>query len=169
MSNAFTTDKVSSDVINMMIKQLGAITVKNKPAHINIYEFEVGEDLTLKYMLDIRRDHAMYLRRVTPYPMLLGKFYGETDVVEFIKRDLAKFRNAHKTDKLNQFLKLVDNLTQFNREIEQLFLNRKVPTAAFEEFSDEMNHIRATIEQVARECPMLYDEETQLNIGHDEL
>ena len=47
MSNAFTTDKVSSDVINMMIKQLGAITVKNKPAHINIYEFEVGEDLTI--------------------------------------------------------------------------------------------------------------------------
>ena len=84
-------------------------------------------------MLDLRRDHAMYLRRVTPYPMLLGVFYGETDVVDFIKRDIAKFRNASKTDKFNKFLELADGLTQFNREIEQLFLNRKVPTAAFEE------------------------------------
>ena len=55
-------------------------------------------------MLDLRRDHAMYLRRVTPYPMLLGVFYGETDVVDFIKRDIAKFRNASKTDKVQQVL-----------------------------------------------------------------
>lgn len=164
MANTFTTDRVISDMINMMVKQLGATTVKTMPAHINIYEFEINDELTIKYMLDLRRDHAMYLRRVNPYPMLLGKFYGETDVVDFIRRDIAKFKNASKTDKFNQFIELTDNLTQFNREIEQLFLNRKVPTAAFEEFSEEMERIRETIEQIARECPMLYEDERIIDI-----
>lgn len=165
MINTLTADKVASDMIDMMMKQLGATSIKNMPAYINVYEFEVNGQLAIKYMLDLRRDHAMYLRRVNPYPMLLGKFYGETDVVEFIRRDISKFKNASKTDKFSKFLELADNLTQFNREIEQLFLNRKVPTAAFEEFSEEMEHIRATIEQIARDCPMLYDDERLIEDG----
>lgn len=165
MINTLTADKVASDMVDMMMKQLGATSIKNMPAHINVYEFEVNGQLAIKYMLDLRRDHAMYLRRVNPYPMLLGKFYGETDVVEFIRRDISKFKNASKTDKFSKFLELADNLTQFNREIEQLFLNRKVPTAAFEEFSEEMEHIRATIEQIARDCPMLYDDERLIEDG----
>lgn len=165
MINTLTADKVASDMIDMMMKQLGATSIKNMPAHINVYEFEVNGQLAIKYMLDLRRDHAMYLRRVNPYPMLLGKFYGETDVVEFIRRDISKFKNASKTDKFSKFLELADNLTQFNREIEQLFLNRRVPTAAFEEFSEEMEHIRATIEQIARDCPMLYDDERLIEDG----
>lgn len=164
MANTLTTDRVTSDMINMMVKQLGATNVKNMPAHINIYEFAINDELTIKYMLDLRRDHAMYLRRANPYPMLLGKFYGETDVVEFIKRDISKFQNASKTDKFSKFLELADNLTQFNREIEQLFLNRKVPTAAFEEFSEEMERVRTTIEQIAHDCPMLYEDEKLLDI-----
>ena len=165
MINTLTADKVASDMIDMMMKQLGATSIKNMPAYINVYEFEVNGQLAIKYMLDLRRDHAMYLRRVNPYPMLLGKFYGEADVVEFIRRDISKFKNASKTDKFSKFLELADNLTQFNREIEQLFLNRKVPTAAFEEFSEEMEHIRATIEQIARDCPMLYDDERLIEDG----
>lgn len=164
MANTLTTDRVASDMINMMVKQLGATSVKNIPAHINIYEFEINDELTIKYMLDLRRDHAIYLRRVNPYPMLLGKFYDETDVVEFIRRDISKFKNASKTDKFSKFLELADNLTQFNREIEQLFLNRKVPTAAFEEFSEEMDRVRTTIEQIAHDCPMLYEDEKLLDI-----
>lgn len=164
MANTLTTDRVTSDMINMMVKQLGATNVKNMPAHINIYEFAINDELTIKYMLDLRRDHAMYLRRVNPYPMLLGKFYGETDVVEFISRDISKFKNASKTDKFSKFLELADNLTQFNREIEQLFLNRKVPTAAFEEFSEEMERVRTTIEQITHDCPMLYEDEKLMDI-----
>ncbi len=70
----------------------------------------------------------MYLRRATPYPMLLGVFYGE---VNFIKRDIAKFRNASKTDKFNSSWSLqMGSLNSI--EIEQLFLNRKVQPRATE-------------------------------------
>ena len=36
MSNEYTTNKVSSDMINMMAKQMGAVHIKSDPAYINI-------------------------------------------------------------------------------------------------------------------------------------
>ena len=88
---------------------------------------------------------------------MLGKFYGETDIVDYMKRDLQKFRRAHESGKFASFLDLTEDLTQFNRQIEQLFLNRNVPEAAFRELADEMKNVHATIKQMAEECPMLYD------------
>lgn len=157
MSNEYTTDRVSSDMINMMAKQMGAVHIKSDPAHINIYTFKIGEDLRIKYMLDLRRGKGMYLHRVSPYPIMLGKFYGETDIIDYIRRDLQKFRNAYNSDKFEHFLELTEELTQFNRQIEQLFLNRNVPEAAFRELADELKEVRTTIEQIGAECPMLYE------------
>lgn len=162
MSNEYTTDRVSSDMINMMAKQMGAIHIKSDPAYINIYTFKLGEDLRIKYMLDLRRGKGMYLHRVSPYPIMLGKFYGETDVIDYIRRDLQKFQNAYSSDKFEHFLELTEELAMFNRQIEQLFLNRNVPEAAFQEFAEEMKRVRGTIEQVAAESPMLYDNDRML-------
>ncbi|MDO4383332.1 MAG: hypothetical protein Q4C18_02435 [Eubacteriales bacterium] len=157
MSNEFTTDRVSSDMINMMAKQMGAVHIKSDSAYINIYTFKIGEDLRIKYMLDLRRGKGMYLHRVSPYPIMLGKFYGETDIIDYIRRDLQKFQNAYNSEKFEHFLELTEELTQFNRQIEQLFLNRNVPEAAFRELADELKEVRGTIEQIGEECPMLYD------------
>ena len=88
---------------------------------------------------------------------MLGKFYGETDIVDYMKRDLQKFRCAYESDNFASFLDLTEDLTQFNRQIEQLFLNRNVPEAAFRELANEMKNVHATIKQMAAECPMLYD------------
>ena len=57
MINTLTADKVASDMIDMMMKQLGATSIKNMPAHINVYEFDINGELTIKYMLDLRLDH----------------------------------------------------------------------------------------------------------------
>lgn len=163
-SNNFSADRVSSDMITMMAKQMGAVSVKSNPAYINVYRFEVSEDLTLVYKVDLRRGKGMYLHRVGPYPMLLGKFYGETDLIEFMRRDLAKFRNAYASSKFDHFLDLTTSLTEFNRQIEQLFLNRKVPAAGLDELNEELKRVRGTIEQIASESPMLYDDEKLINV-----
>lgn len=63
MSNEYTTNKVSSDMINMMAKQMGAVHIKSDPAYINIYTFEIAPEFRIKYMLDLRRGKGMYLHR----------------------------------------------------------------------------------------------------------
>lgn len=164
INNNYTTDKVASDMINMMAKQMGAKYIKSDPAYINIYTFELEHEFRIKYMLNLRRGKGMYLHRVAPYPIMLGKFYGETDVVDYMKRDLQKFQNALSSGQFEQFLELTDELTNFNRQIEQLFLNRNVPKAAFKEFAEEMKNVRKTIEQVASESPMIYDTERLMGV-----
>ncbi len=164
MSNNYTTDRVASDMINMMAKQLGAKHIKSDPAYINVYTFELAPDFCVKYMLNLRRNKGMYLHRVAPYPIMLGKFYGESDIVDYMKRDLQKFQNALNSDQFEHFLELTDELTKFNRQVEQLFLNRNVPEAAFKEFAEEMKNVRKTIEQVGAESPMIYDTERLMGV-----
>ena len=158
-------DKTSSDMISLMLKQIGARLLRSDPAYISIFEFELDEDTKLRYMLNIHRDGYIYVHRVTPYPMVLGKFYGETDVVDFIRRDYKKMLNAHNTYKFGRFLELADDLQSFNRQIEQLFMNRKIPAAAFDEFSKEMEKMRETLEKIVRESPVLFEDEELVDFG----
>lgn len=158
-------DKTSSDMISLMLKQIGARLLRSDPAYISIFEFELDEDTKLRYMLNIHRDGYIYVHRVTPYPMVLGKFYGETDVVDFIRRDYKKMLNAHNTYKFGRFLELADDLQSFNRQIEQLFMNRKIPAAAFDEFSREMEKMHETLEKIVRESPVLFEDEELVDFG----
>lgn len=158
-------DKTSSDMISLMLKQIGARLLRSDPAYISIFEFELDEDTKLRYMLNIHRDGYIYVHRVTPYPMVLGKFYGETDVVDFIRRDYKKMLNAHNTYKFGRFLELADDLQSFNRQIEQLFMNRKIPAAAFDEFSKEMEKMHETLEKIVRESPVLFEDEELVDFG----
>ena len=158
-------DKTSNDMISLMLKQIGARLLRSDPAYISIFEFELDEDTKLRYMLNIHRDGYIYVHRVTPYPMVLGKFYGETDVVDFIRRDYKKMLNAHNTYKFGRFLELADDLQSFNRQIEQLFMNRKIPAAAFDEFSREMEKMHETLEKIVRESPVLFEDEELVDFG----
>ena len=47
MSNEYTTNKVSSDMINMMAKQMGAVHIKSDPAYINIIHLRLHRNFGL--------------------------------------------------------------------------------------------------------------------------
>jgi hypothetical protein len=168
LSNKFSADKVSSDMITMMAKQMGAVSVKSNPAHINIYRFQIAENLTLVYKVDLRRGKSIYLHRTAPYPMMLGKFYGESEVIEYMHRDLLKFRNAYRSSKFGHYLDLAVDLTSMNSQIEQLFMNRNVPESGLEALSKEFKRMRETIQEVEAQSPLLYEKEQQAGISPDE-
>ncbi len=168
MNNKYTTDKVSSDMITMMVKQMGAKEVKSDPAHINIYHFELVEGVELIYKIDIRSGKGMYLHRITPYPILLGKFYGETDIIEYIKRDLAKFSKACNSKNFDRFIETTDKLSEFNRQIEQLFLNRNVPYELMDKFLEDLDRVHETIEEIAAKSPMLYEDERPVGLSKED-
>lgn len=167
MSNKFTADKVSSDMITMMAKQMGAVSVKSNPAHINIYRFQIAENLTLVYKVDLRRGKSIYLHRVSPYPMMLGKFYGESDLIAYLHRDLLKFRNAYRSSKFGHYLDLAVDLTDLNSQIEELFLNRNVPESGMEALSKEFKKMKNLVAEVKKQSPLLYEKEQKAGIDPD--
>ena len=92
---------VSDDMINVMLRQMGAVSIKTSPAYINIAKFEIG-DLRVTYMYEAKEED-IYLQRVSPYPMMIGKIYNEQQVVEIIAADLRKFRNAYNSSNFSKF------------------------------------------------------------------
>ena len=88
-------NRVSDDMINVMLRQMGAASIKTTPAHINVAKFLIGDDLRLTYMYEVKEEE-IYLQRISPYPMMIGKIYNEQQVVDIISGDLKKFKSAYK-------------------------------------------------------------------------
>ena len=63
---------VSDDMINLVLRQMGAVSIKTSPAYINIAKFEIG-NLRLTYMYEVKEED-IYLQRISPYPMMIGNY-----------------------------------------------------------------------------------------------
>lgn len=148
-------ENVSNDIVNMMLKQLGATSVKTTPAKITVVKFDISQDFRLTYLFEVHKDDCTYLQRVAPYPMMLGKFYAEQDIVDYIEKDYKKFCRAYGGSNFEKYLELVNDLTMFDRKMEELFLTRKVPSAALEELDKEMKDIHATLAEITEKEPLL--------------
>ena len=152
-------ENVSNDIVNMMLKQIGATSVKTTPAKITVVKFDIASNLRLSYLFEVHQDGCTYLQRVAPYPMMLGKFYAEQDIIDYIDRDYRKFCRAYGSSKFDKFLELVSDITLFDRKIEELFLTRRVPSAALGELDDELKRVQATLQEITEKEPLLPPDE----------
>ena len=59
------------------------------------------------------KEEEIYLQRISPYPMMIGKIYNEQQVVDIISGDLKKFKSAYKDVNFNKFLEVINNAVTF--------------------------------------------------------
>ncbi len=145
---------MSNDMINIRLKQLGAASIKTSPAHINIAKFEIAEDLRITYMYEVKEEE-IYLQRVNPYPLMIGKIYNEQQVVDIIELDLKKFRAAYQSSCFVQFLRLTNGVAFFNKEIENLFMTHNVPGEKLDVLEEHIRKLHDVIADIAENTPPL--------------
>ncbi len=141
-------------MINVMLRQAGAVSIKTSPAHINIAKFVIGEEVRLTYMYEVKEEE-IYLQRISPYPMMIGKIYNEQQVVDIIKLDLQKFQSAYNSTNFNKFIELASYVTTFNKDIENLFMTHNVPREKLEQIEEEMTKLHQLIEDATENTPLL--------------
>ena len=141
-------------MINVMLRQAGAVSIKTSPAHINIAKFVIGEEVRLTYMYEVKEEE-IYLQRISPYPMMIGKIYNEQQVVDIIKLDLQKFQSAYNSTNFNKFIELASYVTTFNKDIENLFMTHNVPREKLEQIEEEMSKLHQLIEDATVNTPLL--------------
>lgn len=100
-------NKISDDMVNIMLRQMGAFSIKTTPAHINIAKFDIGEDLRITYMYEVKEEE-IYLQRISPYPMMIGKIYNEQQVVDIIAMDLERFKSAYNSSNFSKFVEIAN-------------------------------------------------------------
>lgn len=144
---------VSDDMINLVLRQMGAISIKTSPAYINIAKFEIG-DLRLTYMYEVREED-IYLQRVSPYPMMIGKIYNEQQVIEIISNDLKKFKNAYSSSNFSKFINIANDVVSFDKEIENLFMSHNVSKEDLEEVEQMMDKVHDKLAELMEKSPVL--------------
>lgn len=147
-------DKISDDMVNILLRQMGAYSIKTSPAHINIAKFDIGEELRLTYMYEVKEDE-IYLQRVSPYPMMIGRIYNEQQVVDIIDTDLKRFKAAYNSSNFAQFIELANYVTTFDKDVENLFLTHNVEKETLNEIEEEMKKLHELITKAANTSPLL--------------
>lgn len=148
-------DTISNDMINIVLRQMGAATIKTKPAHITIAKFELGEDFRITYLYEIKENEGVYLQRVDPYPMMMGKLYNEEDIVSLVKKDLNKFKSAKNSTNFKKFLDVANHVANVEKKIENLFMFNNVSAENLDKIDHEMDNIHTLIDQIASESKPL--------------
>lgn len=144
---------VSDDMINLVLRQMGAVSIKTSPAYINIAKFEIG-NLRLTYMYEVKEED-IYLQRISPYPMMIGKIYNEQQVVEIIANDLKKFKNAYSSSNFSKFISIANDVISFDKEIENLFMSHNVSKEDLEEVEQMMDKVHDKLSELMEKSPLL--------------
>lgn len=125
---------VSSDILHLELKQIGATAVKIFSTKSALIVFEINDELTVSYFCTIRNEEKVSLQRIEPYPVKNLQFETIDDIVDFIKRDVKVFENASNSSNFKTFLNIIEKNYQVRKEMEDLFLMNNVPEELLREF-----------------------------------
>lgn len=119
-------DKITESMANMMLRQMGAVQIKNMPARINKVKFKLEEHLNVTYIYEVKENDVIYLNRVRPYTMFLGSAEDERELVEIIRKDLAIFRHAHDNPNFHKYVEITLKMQDLVRRLEPIYLDKDV-------------------------------------------
>jgi hypothetical protein len=136
---------IDGEIIEMTCRQLGASKVEELEGSLYYIEFPVKDCCTLSYTFNTNRKSDYHLQRIQPYPFAHDPIKDEEDVIEFIKKDLARFRNAAKSTNFMTFVDSVNKLITIGERMDDLFLNFNVDKEAVNDIAEHINDIEAHI------------------------
>lgn len=113
-------------IMEMELQQIDGAHVDSIDGVQYHISFEMQGDYRLSFVYHVNTNRDYFLQRVSPYPHAHGRFYDEKDVVDFIKTDVIKFRNAEKSSNYSCFVESTQKVQVITSAMEELFLNHNV-------------------------------------------
>lgn len=143
-------DTFTDNMVNGLLKQRGATSIKTKPAYINIAKFELSDSVTVVYLYELKENEAIYLQRLEPYPMTMGQIDDENQLVAVIEEDIKKFKDALTSKNFNKFIEIAGTFAEVNKGMEKCLLSPKtVETADLKVIEADLESIGADIKKMA--------------------
>lgn len=127
---------ISSDMLHLRLKQLGASKVHSNLSRVMVVKFEINEDLNVSYFLHVRDEEKIYIQRIEPYPVRNYRFETIENIISFIKTDVELFRNASNSHNFDMFLEMISKNYEVRKEVEELFLSNNVSPKVLADFID---------------------------------
>lgn len=150
------TSSFSGDIINVALRQMDASSIKEiRNGILYIAKFELSDDLCVTYVFNVTKRDKYFLQRVAPYPISHGDFDGAQEVVDFIRKDIQKFRNAHNSHNFPKFLDTTDAMVRLSHAVELLFLERNVSEEDLDGLSQSLEAAINAIKEIREHSPKI--------------
>lgn len=133
---------ISGDLIGVALRQLGAASVREIRSMMHIANFVLEDGVEVTYVFNITKENRYYLQRMRPYAMPWGLFADENQIIRFIRQDIAKFRNAHRSHNFQKFLDAEEKVSGLVDKLEALFLDCNVDAAALDALDGKLDALQ---------------------------
>lgn len=135
------SENISTDILNMALRQLGATSIESTFSKLNLIKFEIIPVLTLSYICVASDDEKIYLTRLSPYPVQNVRFESIDTTLEFISRDIILFKNAALSSKYSEFINISHKSFEVREEIENFFLFHNVDDKVLHFIEEKLDEI----------------------------
>lgn len=140
--------EIDGEIIEITCRQLGASKVEELEGSLYYIEFPVKDCCILSYTFNINNKNDYQLQRIKPYPFAHDSIKKEEDVIAFVKKDLARFRNAAKSTNFKDFINAVNKLIIIGEEMDDMFLNFNVDKKAIDDIAEHLGMIEEHISEI---------------------
>lgn len=139
-------DSITGDMIDVCLRQMGASKIEEIQSCMHLVNFDLDDGLVVSYVFNITKNNKYFLQRMRPYAIAHGKFAAANEIIEFIRLDIAKFRNAQKSHNFKQFLTASEKGNELVMQLESLFLNHNVKGEVLAQFVDNLQDLIETVQ-----------------------
>lgn len=136
---------VEKDIHCIKLKQLGA-QVEVIRGIMHYVKFEI-EDVKVKYVYHINKKGKYFLERCSPYPLNVGTYETQDDVIETIKHDISQIKNARNSKKFKKFIDLNKKVSDILRNFEDLYLYYNVSRVQVEKIATTIDDLQTLIHE----------------------
>lgn len=149
-------DSITGDIIDVYLRQMGATKIQEIQSQMHLVNFDLGDGLTVSYVFNITKNDKYFLQRMRPYAIAHGKFSTANEIIEFIRLDIAKFRNAKRSHNFKKFLAASETGNELVVELESLFLNYNVQKDTVDEFVTVLKELVEKVKKQHKEDLLIH-------------
>ncbi|EJO5349000.1 hypothetical protein NRP93_003152 [Clostridium botulinum] len=151
--------KIKNSMLTFLLEQMGA-KIHRIRGIVCYVEFNI-DSIKVKYMYHLNKKNKYFLERISPYNIGIGQFEKEQDVIDTIKVDISKFKNAKNSNKFNKFIDTGKDFSNIVKSFEDIYLNYNVSKYDLQDIRDNIEKLKEKLNEVSNTSNLVYDENTK--------
>ncbi|MCY6483381.1 hypothetical protein OW763_03290 [Clostridium aestuarii] len=153
---------VKDSMLKFQLEQLGA-EVCNIKEPLYYIKFTI-HGTKFRYLYHINRKNKYFLERISPYNMPIAGFDLEENIINSIKIDIEKFKNAKNSKKFENFIYTNQDIVNIAKIFEKIYLHYNISKYDLKEINDEICNIKSKLEDIVKTNKIVYDVDEDIEI-----
>ncbi|MFZ5967059.1 MAG: hypothetical protein ACOYVK_07775 [Bacillota bacterium] len=145
---------VEKEIHNIKLKQMGG-EVEVLRGFLHYVRFQI-DDTVIKYVYHLNKKDKFFLQRRAPYPLNIGTYESEEDVINIIAHDIAQIKNAKNSKKFDKFIEINKSISTILRNFEDLYLYYNISRSQTEKIETVINELQTLIFETKEQSQRVY-------------